>query len=195
MHQLPSLRHPNRFWSLQAGLLLMTLILNLPSSLHAQAPGFRWAKKGAGTADEVGNGVAVDGGGNNYVVGYFKSASVTFGATVLTTTGGADLFLAKYNFAGTLLWAKKAGGTADDFGNGVALDGAGNIYVTGYFLSTNATFGGTVLTNTGSADIFVAKYDSAGTLLWAKKAGGNGYDAANGIDVDAAGNSYVTGFF
>ena len=96
----------------------------------------------------------------------------------MTNAGGAEVFVAKYNFAGTVVWAKRAGGTADDFGNAVALDAAGNTYITGYFQSTNINFSGTVLTNSGSADVFVAKYNSAGTLIWAQAEGGSGYDVA-----------------
>ena len=163
---------------------------------QAQTPSFRWAKRVAGTNSEVGSGIAVDGGGNSYVTGYFQSTNASFNpTTILTNIGKADVFVAKYDFGGNVIWAKRAGGTADDFGTAIASDLAGNLYVTGYFLSSNANFSGTILTNSGSADVFVAKYDTAGNLAWAKAAGGAGYDAATGIAVDGAGNSYVTGLF
>ena len=99
-----------------------------------------------------------------------------------------------------LVWAKRAGGTGSAFGFGIAVDTAGNSYVTGGFEGT-ATFGPgetneTTLTSAaGDRDIFVAKYDASGDLLWAKRAGGEGFDRSFGIAVDAAGNSYVTGGF
>jgi Beta-propeller repeat len=84
----------------------------------------------------------------------------------------------------------------DDGGFGIAVDAAGNSYVTGYFSGT-ATFGGNqILPSAGSSvDIFVAKYDTSGALQWVKSAGGSGSDYGRGIAVDATGNSYVTGFF
>ena len=78
--------------------------------------------------------------------------------------------------SGALVWAKRAGGTSSDGGRGIATDGAGNSYVSGRFSGT-ATFGlgeanQTTLTSAGGPDIFVAKYDPSGALIWAKRAGG-----------------------
>ncbi len=68
---------------------------------------------------------------------------------------------------------KSAGGTSADYENSVSTDDWGNVYVTGYFVSDSLTFGSIVLTNGGGyGDIFIAKYDSNGTVLWAKGAGG-----------------------
>ncbi len=96
------------------------------------------------------------------------------------------------------LWAKAVGGVNIDSGRAIALDGSGNSYITGYFDSTNATFGATTLANSasdGSDEIFVAKYDRDGNVLWAKSAGGIHYDRGAGIAVDGGGNCYVTGSF
>jgi hypothetical protein len=178
-------------------MLLIGLTLSSAFTLatEAQTPNFRWAKRAGGAADEVGNGIGVDSVGNTYVAGYFKSTNLTFGATVLTNGGGADLFVVKYDFTGNVVWSKKAGGSTNDFANGSAVDAAGNAYVTGYSLSTNLSFSGIQVSNMGSADIFLAKYDSTGNLAWVRSAGGSGYDAGNAIAVDAAGNCYVAGFF
>ena len=89
------------------------------------------------------------------------------------------------------LWAKKAGGTALDFGWDIAVDANGNSYITGSFYDSS-TFGTTTLTSSGYDDIYVAKMDSNGNWLWAKKAGGTDFDFGNSIAVDANGNSYVT---
>jgi len=162
-----------------------------------------WAKNVGGTAGDRGYAVATDGAGNSVVTGYFKS-TVTFGAgeaneTSLTSTGSTDIFVAKYNPNGVLLWVKKAGSDVTESGNGVATDDVGNSVITGYFAGT-ATFGvgeanETSLTSADSKDIFVAKYNPDGTLLWAKKAGGRDTDEGNGIATDGAGNSLVTGHF
>ena len=151
-----------------------------------------WTKKGGGTYS-FGDSIAVDISGNIYVSGIFES-SATFGSTVLTSSGGYDFFIAKYDASGNVLWAKKGGGTSTDRGNGIAVDGIGNSYVTGSF-AASATIGTTVLTSSGSADVFIAKYDASGNVLWAKKGGGTGPDIGNGIAVDSSGNSYVTGYF
>ncbi|MFA5498544.1 MAG: SBBP repeat-containing protein [Candidatus Cloacimonadia bacterium] len=148
-----------------------------------------WAQKGGGT----GYVIAVDAEGNSYVNGSFKGTS-TFGTTVLTNNGWADIFVSKLDTDGNWLWAKQAGGTADDYGYAIAVDAYGNSYVTGEFRST-ATFGDTSLTSSSAySDIFVAKMDPDGNWLWAEQAGGSYFnDEGHGIAVDSAGNSYVTG--
>lgn len=175
-----------------------------------------WATQAGGTASDSAVGIAVDMFGNSYVTGFFGSgigkATATFGPgesnqTVLTGTSpfGGDTFIAKYDSSGSLLWTTQAGGTGITMGEAIAVDGQGNSYVTGYFgwgngVST-ATFGSgeinqTVLTSvTNSFDIFVAKYDTKGALVWAKRTGGPDFDRAFGIAVDEAGSSYVTGMF
>ena len=152
-----------------------------------------WAKKAGGSQADYGYSIAVDANGNSYVTGYFQG-SATFGSTNLTSSGGTDLFVTKLDSSGNWLWAKKAGGTNIDYGYGIAVDASGNSYVTGSF-DTSATFGSTTLTSYGSTDIFVAKLDSSGNWLWAKKAGGSQADYGYGIAVDASGHSYVTGYF
>src|SRR6185369_12691602 len=101
-----------------------------------------------------------------------------------------DVFTAKYDPEGNVLWAASAGGTGTDNGTGIGVDAAGNCYITGHFSSTSITFGATTLTRTGSENVFVVKYDASGNVLWANRAGGTGFDAGSGIAVDAAGNSY-----
>jgi len=152
-----------------------------------------WAKNAKESPYDYGHGIDVDASGNSYVTGYFYN-SVTFGSTTLTSSGGADIFVAKLDSSGNWLWANNAGGTSDECGNGIAVDDSGNSYVTGYFYDS-ATFSSTTLTNNGVYDIFITKLDSSGNWLWAKKAGGSSNDSGNGIAVDAIGNSYVTGYF
>ena len=158
-----------------------------------------WAVKAGGTDWEMVNDVAVDGVGNTYVTGYFNG-TVTFGSQTLIANGyelNYDIFIAKLSPSGTWLWARKAGGTNDDIGYGIAVDGSGNVYVTGDFNDT-ATFGNHTLTASGfemSPDIFVTKLGRYGNWLWARKAGGRYYDNGYDIALDGAGNAYVTGSF
>jgi len=155
-----------------------------------------------GSGDDFGHGIAVDGSRNAYVTGQTTSAEATFPETVgpdLTFNGVSDAFVAKVNAAGTaLVYAGYIGGSGDDAGFGIAVDGSGNAYVTGRTFSDEATFPVTVgpdLTFNGAdVDAFVAKVNAAGTaLVYAGYIGGSGNDSGYGIAVDGSGNAYVTG--
>ncbi|MDQ5871914.1 MAG: SBBP repeat-containing protein [Acidobacteriota bacterium] len=155
-----------------------------------------------GGADvDAGFGIAVDASGNAYVAGTTSSTEVTFPETVgpdLTSNGGGDAFVAKLNATGTaLLYAGYIGGSSIEQGFGIAVDGSGNAYVTGFTSSTESTFPETVgpdLTSNGAQDAFVAKVNAAGTSLgYAGYIGGAGSERGHGIAVDASGNAYVTG--
>ncbi|MFM9943887.1 MAG: SBBP repeat-containing protein, partial [Bacteroidia bacterium] len=91
-------------------------------------------------------------------------------------------------------WVKKQGGNSPDQTNGIVTDKNGNIIAVGTFDAT-ANFGSNSLSTSGSLDIFVAKYDSTGTCLWAKKAGGSFGDEGRGVTVDGEGNIYITGTY
>ncbi len=156
-----------------------------------------WVRSGGGKDYDEAHAIAVDALGNAVITGYFD-ATASFGSFSLHNTSGSDdVFVAKCSSAGNFLWAQQAGGSLDDEGNGIALDGATNVYVTGYF-SGMATFGNTNLTSAGSdglPDIFLAKYNPAGNLLWVRQAGGTNDDEGNAIASDSAGNISFTGKF
>jgi hypothetical protein len=154
---------------------------------------FLWAKQAGGSDDDLVGGIAVDGSGNVFVTGYFWSAS-TFGTTTLTSSGSGDIYIVKLDASGNFLWAKQAGGTSGDDGRGIAVDGSGNSFVTGYFNGT-ATFGSTILTSVGSSAVFIAKLNASGNFLRAKQAGGSEGAVGSGIAVDGSGNVFVTGYF
>jgi hypothetical protein len=154
-----------------------------------------WAKSAGGSDDDYANSAATDASGNTYVAGYFFSPSISFGTITLTKTGYSDMFLAKYDASGNAAWAKSAGGNDYDRAYSVATDASGNSYVSGVFLSDSITFGATTLTNAGGYDMFLAKYDASGNLIWANRVGGSDNDGAQGVAVDVSGNAYVTGYF
>jgi len=151
---------------------------------------------------DVGTGIAVDSEGNAYVTGHTASDETTFPVAVgpdLTYHGDSDAFIAKVNASGTaLVYAGYIGGIGNDVGTGIAVDSAGNAYVTGYTVSNETTFpvavGPDLIYNNGSYDAFVAKVNASGTaLVYAGYIGGDNYDYGNGIAVDSTGNAYITG--
>ncbi|MCM0590284.1 MAG: SBBP repeat-containing protein [Gloeotrichia echinulata DEX184] len=158
---------------------------------------FLWAQKFNIGTSYTGSDIIVDSLGNSYITGSFYGIA-TFGNTTLTSpgsTGSSDTFITKLDSSGKFLWAKNLGGTSDDFGNDITVDSSGNIYVTGRFSGTG-TFGNITLTaDSISSDAFVVKLDNNGNVLSAKKFGGSSYDSGNGIAIDGAGNTYVTGSF
>ena len=154
-----------------------------------------WAKKAGGTGDDVGHGIATDAEGNIFVTGEFSGTAAFSDTASLTGSGGNDIFVAKYKSSdGELEWAKKAGGTGDDVGHGIATDAEGNIFVTGEFSGTAAFSDTASFTGSGGNDIFVAGYDAAGSLLFALEAGGTGDDVGCGI-VGKGNGSIVVGQF
>ena len=163
--------------------------------LFAQAPDWTWAKNIYGTEDETGYSVAVDPSGNVFIAGYFGSRTLKIGSITLTNSGAENIFIAKFDADGNALWAKSAGGNYYDDGMSVTTDASGNAYLTGYFGSSTITFGSTTLTNAGSYDIFLVKYDPNGNVLWAKGVGGSYEDQGSSVAVDPSGNNFVTGYF
>jgi len=141
----------------------------------------------------VGNGVAVDNGGNSYLIGHFFDY-VRFGQIRLNAAGESDILVAKYDPKGSLLWAISAGGVKKEESEGIAVDHAGNCYVTGFFYGS-MRFGEFFLTSSGQNDMFLAKIDSDGNVIWAKSAGGQDYGGGLAIATDKSGDIYVSGYF
>lgn len=155
-----------------------------------------WTKIAGGPSVDKITGIAHDHTGNLFITGYFDS-TIVFDSTRLVSAGGTDIFIAKYDIDGVLLWAKQVGGQNDDYSSGISTDITGNCYVTGYFyISGNvSTFGSTTITESGDADIFISKFTSTGNFLWVRNAGGRSDDASYAIATDVSGNSYITGYF
>lgn len=153
-----------------------------------------WAVSGGGNNSDRGLSIKTDAAGNSYVTGFFYNTA-NFGSQSITSAGAQDIFIAKYDNAGNCLWAKRAGGSGSDIGNGITVDGSGNVIVTGEFSGT-ANFGAGSLTSmNGSTDVFTTKLDGSGNFLWCKK--GSAHLTDRGIDVacDNSGGIYITGQF
>jgi PKD repeat protein len=156
-------------------------------------PSGPWAVRFGGTGTDGGHEVAVDRSGNIFAAGWF-STNATFGGTTLSSAGGMDVFLTKSSSSGSLLWARRYGGTGDETVTSMALDANGNIFLGGYFSGT-ANLGGANMTSAAQNDIFLAKYDSAGNHLWSEHFGGTNNDILNGLAVDSQGNVVITGTY
>jgi hypothetical protein len=154
-----------------------------------------WAKSAGGSDIDLALSISTDAIGNVYFTGYYNSSSITFGTTTLYNAGNSDLFIVKYSPDGTVLWAKSVGGANSDFGKCLSVDSDSNIYLIGHFNSPSISIDTSNITNLGDYDIFIAKYASDGTVLWAKSAGGSGSDIGNSVFADAIGNVYLTGSF
>lgn len=166
------------------------------SALLSFSQEWEWTKIAGGPAVDKITGVASDAYGNIFCTGYFDS-TIVFDSTRLVSAGGTDVFIAKYDADGVLLWAKQVGGQNDDYSSAISTDITGNCYVTGFFFiqGTTTTFGSTSITEAGDADMFISKFSAAGNLLWVRNGGGRSEDASFGIATDVSGNSYICGYF
>ena len=149
-----------------------------------------------GSLNESGGSIAVDATGNTYVVG--STASANFPATIGSLHGSYDVFVVKLRPDGTLAWAGLYGGSVNEFpGSAFALDGSGNLYVTGNtgsddFPTTAGAFDETY--NGPYSNAFVMKLDAAtGAVVYSTFLGGSDGAEGTAISVDASGNAYVTG--
>ena len=149
--------------------LSLCLVARLSAATPEAAPSFEWAASAGGLKNDKTRAINIDREGNVFLAGEVTD-EVKFGDTTLKSVGGMDFFVAKLDPKGKFLWARLGGGSLIDRGYGVATDAAGNCYVTGHYQSTDANFGGFILPNRGEYDIFTAKYDRHGKLLWVRAA-------------------------
>ncbi len=146
----------------------------------------QWSKKFGDVAQDTGLALVVDNA-NNVIIGGRFAGSTDFGGGALVTAGGNDAFIAKFNSAGTHVWSKKFGDASSQEVDGLA-SANGDVYATGSFFGT-INLGGSALTSAGQNDIFLARFNSAGTHQWSQRYGDATFQYA--IDVDTDGSSVV----
>jgi hypothetical protein len=148
----------------------------------------QWNTFLGGDGNDLGNDIKLDGSGNICVAG---TSDETWGSPARNYLGAYDAFAAKLNSNGVLLWNSFLGSSNWEFGQGIAADAAGNVYVTGYCF---ATWGSPVRAfSLGSPpDGFAAKLDGSGNLTWNTFLGGSGNESGNGVAIDASG-IYIAG--
>jgi hypothetical protein len=155
-----------------------------------------------GVGADRGTAIAVDAAGNAYITGSttspdFPGAHSGFPRSTGTDPDQPDVFVAKINATGSaLVYFTYLGGSKFDGGIGIAINSAGEAYVTGYTGSPDfPTVDPIQAQHGGGYDAFVAKLNSTGSqLLYSTFLGGSGGDGAAGIAVDSSGSAYVTGF-
>jgi hypothetical protein len=165
-------------------LVSLSIFLTLIIAVRAQQ--WDWARKADFTTGVQGpNKVCADIFGNVFMLGINGDSSV-YGATVLDSGS----FVVKYDTGGVFLWAKKIPGIAED----IATDGSGNLFIIGSFSNT-ISIGLFSLINNGGEDIFLAKFNPAGAILWARSYGSVKNDEGTVIAVDKWNNVYIGGSF
>lgn len=171
---------------------LIIILTSFFFTLHGQQ--FQWVNKITGIDNQLftGNRIMTDKNGSSFVVNTFSSQSIA-GSFTVTAGGSQATSIIKYDSIGNVVWVRKITSTNYTNGNCISIDKKSNVYVAGVFVN-NAVLGTTTLTTTGSGnDLFVAKYDSAGSLLWVKNFSGTGGARPLSIKNDSLSNSYITG--
>lgn len=154
-----------------------------------------WVKTFGGILDDEIYDVAVDAQGNIVVVGGF-TGTVDFGGGPFTTVNNnTDIFIAKFDAQGNHIWSRQYGANGIDRAHSVAVDGGGNVLVTGVFQSTVDFGGGPVTSVMGTPDIFVLALSPTGGYLISRAFGGPGGDEGSAVAFDSQGNGIIVGHF
>jgi len=172
-------------------LLLVLASISLAPTLTAQT--FDWVRPMGGTDADEGYGVDHRDDGGSYAIGMFNGTA-QFGGSTLTSAGGMDMYLARLDAGGAVLWASRAGGL-DDQGGHVLVDIGGAVVAAGEFKGSMDFSTGTLTATGGDRDLWVASYDPNGQLLWALQGQATGLSQFNSIAADANGYVVLAGRF
>ncbi len=150
---------------------------------------------GSGYADDWGFDIAVDEAGCAYVTGYTESSDFPTQNPYQTYQGDFDVFVTKLSSSGnSLVYSTYLGGSMEEGGKAITIDGSGNAYVTGYTYSSDFPTEGEFQTDQLNCDAFVTKLNSSGNaLVYSTYLGGRSFDWGLGIAIDGSGNAYITG--
>lgn len=155
-----------------------------------------WARSAGGQWHDNARGIACDGLGGAYVLGTFLSSEIVFDTVSLTNTGNVDLFLARYDANGSVQWARNARGTGQENAWSLVVDSDDRVYIAGSYQSPTLEFDAHVLTNTSdNFDLYVAKFDPSGRVLWALSATGQEWDEATALAIDREDNIFLAGHY
>jgi len=156
-----------------------------------------WSVVFGGTGNDVANAVHVSKDLGVYVTGTYASPTMTVGTVSISRVGGNDVFLVKFNTNGNFQWVRTAGGNGNDFGYSITSNSQNHVIITGSFQGPSITFNGGIdsLSNQGSNDVFLAKYNTNGSYLWGRKMGGTGSDIVYSVTTNSVNQIYLTGTF
>ena len=184
-------------------ILLIFLLLSIPiSSVFAQT--WQWAKSaGSNDNDDVISSICKDSSGNIYAIGNIQNPIAYFGTDSFIVNGYNDIFLAKYDSAGTLVWLKHFGGFNFDrpglteYGKNVIYNhNTNSIYISGDFVDSfhidSCRLHGIIQKDQGR-QIFLAKLDLNGHCIWAKSMGSSGHDGAGSMVISSSNKIYLSG--
>jgi hypothetical protein len=153
-----------------------------------------WARSLGGPGEQQSHGISADAAGEVLVTGEFRGTAL-FGSHRLDSDGSSpDVFIAKLDRRGRVRWAQRFGDGDREIGRGIDADARGNVWFAGEYQGT-LRIGATTLTSAGSDDLFLAKAGPGGRVRWAIGMGGGGAEVGPEVEVDAEGNSYLTGSF
>lgn len=181
--------------------LIFTFALTVVFASAAFAQNFDWAIAGQGKLVDEGNAVCLDADGNSYITGNFSSNPLLLGKISLknssTNPAVMDMFVAKLDPKGNVLWAIQSKGASEERGIDIACDKTGHIVVVGVFRGDKATFGTIELVNPTrySLSTFILRINASGNVQWAQRAGGKNNTTVNSVSTGPNGEIYITGEF
>jgi hypothetical protein len=163
---------------------------------------YQWATQTGSKSFDQGEDVTVDNGGYIYATGYFTD-TVDFnpGAGIfnlISRNGSMDAYIAKFTSSGSLVWAKNFGGDFQDQSRKISLGRNADVFISGSFSGApdfdpgSSTF---QMTNSGSSDLFISRFDTSGTFIWAGQMGGDSYINGAALTTDRTGAIYLSGQF
>ena len=159
------------------------------------AGGFQWVRTLKGPiSGESGDDMVLDAKGNIFIAGHHGGLDLDDDGKVDLAAGGIDPLFLKLEPDGDISWLRSATGPGFDSFTRIAADHAGGAYVVGSFRETLTFRQGLSLRSAGENDGYLARYDDAGNVLWARRIGGSGPDTFRDVSSDVAGNAYVLGW-
>ena len=170
--------------------LIFFLSMCNPFQGVSQFIAWHWSQTAGDALNEYITAVDCDTQGNFYVTGNFQGTFSFFGET-LTSKGDYDVFTARFDSNGNMIWVRQGGGEYEDSGRDIYVDDQ-FVYVTGGFVD-QAIFEDITLVSKGARDMYLLKYDLNGSLKWAVSGGSVTDDAGNSVTAGEDGNIYITG--
>lgn len=161
---------------------------------YSPAGSVLWVRTGGSSGGDEGRAVTTDSAGNVYVTGYFSS-NASFSGHSVSSKGGYDMYVIKYDADGNFAWIRSGGGYDHDDGYGIAVDNNGNCYVAGGWRD-EAYFDDDTLSSFGGYDGFIAKYSALGNQVWVKRvSAGCSDDRGLRLQIDPEGILRLSGYF